>query len=353
MSDRERYDREPWDRMSDGDPIEALIKLTGPRPAVPPERAGRVKAAVFAQWEKEVRLRSRRRRLAFVGWSAAAAVLLASAGLLVWRNQAPPPPVELAGRIENVSNRAWTRPSMEGAPPPVPLAAGAMVPVGSELTTGADGRVAIRLTSGHSIRLDAETRVRMLSGRTVALERGAVYVESPIDKMAGASGVEIRTPLGDVHDVGTQFEVRLIGSSVRVRVREGAVLLRSSRGVHEVGAGRELELGADGGAQRPFPSFGEDWSWISGVTPPIAIEGRSLRDFLEWAAREKGLRLRYAEEDLPATAAAITLNGSIEGMTPDQALESILLTCRLTHRIDERGSLVVSRQAAGASGRDG
>ena len=38
----------------------------------------------------------------------------------------------------------------------------------------------------------------------------------------------IRTPLGDIRDLGTAFEVRLRDETLRVRVREGRVDLRGA-----------------------------------------------------------------------------------------------------------------------------
>src|SRR2546427_815740 len=83
-----------------------------------------------------------------------------------------------------------------------------------------DGRAALRLDAGPSVRLDAGSDLRLVSAHVLELRRGAVYVDtgarSPNGSAATASGaegpaspIEIRTSLGRVRDVGTQFEVRL------------------------------------------------------------------------------------------------------------------------------------------------
>jgi fido (protein-threonine AMPylation protein) len=74
----------------------------------------------------------------------------------------------------------------------------------------------------------------------------------------------------------------------------------------------------------------------------MEIEGRSLREFLDWMARERGFRIRFSSGDLEADAGSIRLNGSIRGMTLDQALESVLLASGMRHRI-EADLLVVER----------
>ena len=66
----------------------------------------------------------------------------------------------------------------------------------------------------------------------------------------------------------------------------------------------------------------------------MELEGRSLREFLDWMVRERGLRLQFTSPDLAGAASEISLNGSIDGMTLDQALESVLPTCRMAHRIN-------------------
>ena len=72
----------------------------------------------------------------------------------------------------------------------------------------------------------------------------------------------------------------------------------------------------------------------------MEIEGRFLLDFLQWDARERGVRLVFTDEKLAARARTIVLSGSIAGMTLDEATTSVLTTCGLIHRW-EGESLVV------------
>ncbi len=105
--------------------------------------------------------------------------------------------------------------------------------------------------------------------------------------------LEIRTPLGTVRDIGTQFEVRL-AESLRISVREGRVSFEGQGDRVELDAGDELEAGEAGRTLRHGNDpFGVEWSWIDGITPMMELEGRSAREFLDWAARESGLRLSF------------------------------------------------------------
>jgi len=264
----------------------------------------------------------------------------------------PPPATARAGaRVEMVFDAVWSQPARSGAP--VSLRSGDEVTIGSEVATEDRGRVALRMARGHSVRLDTGTRVRVLSDRALALDRGAVYVDSSADarRDAGATAgfIEIRTPLGSIRDVGTQFEVRWLADAVRVRVREGKIAFDATGAIVEVGAGGELRLGADGAmARRDVSALGADLDWVGAITPMLDIDGRALQQFLEWMARERGLRLGFESPEVAGSAPGIVLNGSIQGMTLDQALESVLSTCRLSSRIDGDILLVRSSNEAGA-----
>jgi ferric-dicitrate binding protein FerR (iron transport regulator) len=316
---------EPLDR------IEVLLRATGRRPAVPEDRAARVAAAAREHWRSEVRHDARRRR----GYWAAglAAAIGITTGVALWqrtREPAPPPGPVRAARVEIVKDSAWSR--VASAAAPRPLRPGDEVHVGWELATAERGRLALRLGSGHSVRLDAGTRVSVLSDRVLVLAHGAVYVDSGSPSAVGA--IEIRTPFGSIRDVGTQFEVRWLTTSVRVRVREGKVGLQGAGTSVEVGAGHELEVTESGRIDRRewTPAAGLDW--IDTVTPMFRIDGRSLKEFLDWMARERGLRLRFDSPRAALAAAGIRLSGSVDGMTLDQALESVLVTSQMSHSID-------------------
>ena len=343
MKDPDRRDEStPKPPAGSDDHIEALLRTTGRRPAAPAERAERVKGAVRAHWRSEVGQRSRGRRFRAAAALATAATVIVAVGLGLWKLTGVSSGNEIAGRIEMVTALAWSRPV--SAPSNAALAvlhAGDEIKVGSELVTESAGRIAIRLGSGHSVRLDAGTRLRVLSDDAIALDRGGVYIDSRGPLGLSAHAMEIRTPFGKLRDIGTQFEARLLDASLRIRVREGAISLDGGGSPLEVAAGHELEIDREGQTvRRELTAFGAEWAWIAEITPMMHLEGRPLVEFLEWMARERGLRLRFTSGDIAQSASEITLNGSIAGMTLDQALDSVLPTCRMSHRI-ERNDLVV------------
>lgn len=314
-----------------GEDVATLVRIAGPRPAVPPERSERVRQAARASWQHvvEQRSRGRRARVVFALATAASVALLITAGILRFRGGAPA--TDPLIRVESLHGTVWVNARS--------LAAGEGVVSGSELTTGEAGLVAVRLASGHSVRLAGATVVRLVGPAALALDRGTVYVDS--GEREGQETLTLHTPVGDVEEIGTQFELQLDEESLRIRVREGSVLLHQEEQVHEVKLGTELVVDGQGKTTaREIPAHGPEWEWISGVTPMLDLEGRTARAFLDWVARERGLGLRFADDAVARAAAETVLGGTIEGLTLDEALAAVLPTCRMVHRIED-GDLVI------------
>ena len=73
---------------------------------------------------------------------------------------------------------------------------------------------------------------------------------------------------------------------------------------------------------------------LSHFRPPFSIEGRSVDEFLGWAARETGRQVVYASPDIEQQARRVTLSGTVEGLAPDQALAAVLATTSLRPVVD-------------------
>jgi ferric-dicitrate binding protein FerR (iron transport regulator) len=313
--------------MNGHDSIEALLKATGRRPAVPADRTDRVRAAAHDGWRREVGRRARGRRISWGLSLAAAAVVVVGVGLGVRALRPSIAPGPSGIRVERVANGA--------------LRAGAVVAWGDVVTTGADARVALRAPSGHSLRLDSGTTVRVRSDREFSLERGAIYVDLRGEPTRPAPSIRIDTPVGTIEDEGTQFAARFEGGSLSVQVREGAVTLSAPAERSVAQAGQTLSLDASGRILRTENAGrGARWAWAEAIAPMMEIEGRSLLDFLDWAARERGVRLQFADSGLAGRASTIVLKGSIAGMTLDEATASVLATCGATPRWEEDALVV-------------
>ena len=342
---------QPEDSHGD-DEVGRLVRLAGTSGATAPldeARLARLHTAVHGAWRDEYVGRTRRR------WLTAAVLVATAAFVLAFAIRRPirtPAPV-LVGHIDRAT----------GSPAPgSPFGAGAAVKSGSTVTTSA-GTLAMTLTSGVQLRLDASSAARVDSATDVALERGAVYVDSAgaHPTQPGGSPIGIHTPAGLVRDIGTQFQVRiearLDGPGIRIQVRDGQVRLTSANGLDaRAGAGEELFSKADGSIdRRPSAATGSEWAWAERAAPPFAVEGRTLGAFLDWVSREGAWTVTFANRKVSEAARATVLHGRpdlLKGLTPAEALDIVLPTCGLRHRIDIHGGhrVVIERESgAGAT----
>lgn len=300
------------------DDLRQLLESAGARPEPPAEDLARIREAFRAEWQEHVRRRAPR----VPRFLALAAMVLAAVGVAWWLSSVERGP---AARVESVSGVSGLEPGQE-------------IRAGTGLETG-PGRAALRLVGGPSLRLDAGTRIGLVSPAEVRLERGAVYLDSRL----GDGQVAIHTPLGVVTDVGTRFEVRLLGEgeALRVRVREGEARVAGL----SVAAGEEVVL-RDGGAveRRRAATYGPGWDWVLAAAPPLAIDGLTLEQLLDRVAREAGWTVEYEDEDLAASAASIQVHGP-SGLGPVQALDVVLPAAGLRHRVVD-GRLIVGMESA-------
>lgn len=327
------------DRMplnEDEDLTVRLLRLAGPRPPAPDARAARVREAVHGHWQARGRRRRIRRR-------SMAAVLVAAAAVLVVmasreRRVDRPPDIVNGATVVAVVER------IEGSPRRASNGAGTLalnesLRAGESVHTDA-GRVALRFSTGTTVRIDQGSRARAISAAAVELSAGAVYVDT-----AGTSGrFEVRTPVATAHDIGTQFEVRLIESALRLRVRSGIVELRHGTRLVSGRGGTEVTFTATDATTRSLAPFGREWDWVAGLAPLLEFEGLALAAFLERIASEQGWQLRYADAALADEARSITLHGSASGLQTRQALDIALTTSSLQYRL-ENGELTVFRGA--------
>lgn len=330
---------------TEGDHIGRLLRWAGPRPVAPSDRARRVRIAVEADWLQSVAAR-RRRRVTL--WSTALAAATAAGIALVaipfgpsGSPAEPPAPGAPVARAAVVQGLVWrlADPDSTGGDKRR-LQVDDQVVTGDTVESDDRGRLALQLVAGPSLRLDVNSRVRLVSERVFQLERGAVYLDSGLENDPSDS-VEVVTELGSVFDVGTQFEVRVLPDALRVRVREGLISLAAGGDRHRTGAGTELSLSASGAiSRRSVATDGAPWDWILEVAPSFELEGASLDSFLRWVARETGREIRFTDRAAEHAAPEVVLHGSAAGLRPDQALEAVLRTCGLHHTLAD-GSVLI------------
>jgi ferric-dicitrate binding protein FerR (iron transport regulator) len=300
-----------------------------------------VRAAVEAHWTEKTKRHRRRGSLRRAAWIAATLTLLLTASFLL-KERIGVPMLDEISRVTIERIDGTVRLGDDGGAT-VELTLGHSLPMGATLSTEGDGGLALRMPSGHSVRLDRDSQLRLIDPAHMALDRGAIYVDSDGSDSRRLSLV-VQTRFGEVREIGTQFEVRLLERSIRLRLREGAVVMARDSEFDEVMAGTEYELFEDGRTSMgPIAPYSPEWSWVQRIAPMLDFEGRTARELLDWIARESGLHLAFDDEATAHAADETILRGATESLSPARALEEILPSCGMRHRI-ERGVLIVSSE---------
>jgi ferric-dicitrate binding protein FerR (iron transport regulator) len=332
MNEPEDKRREPviGNNGDDAD-LAALLRAAGPRPQPPADVEAQVRAAVATEWRSAVASRSRPRRRFAQPWMALAASIAAIAiavGIAVPRWSGDAGPVATVARItgtaevRHTETKGWQ-----------PLLAGSNVAASDEIRTAGSGRVALLRADGLEVRLDAATRMAFKDDSNASLISGRVYVDAG-PTGSGAAAFVIGTPQGDVRHLGTQYSVALDHIGLQVAVREGAVSIQREASFLTARAGEALTLNNGEVRRSAVAAYGESWQWAEAFAAGFEIEGRSLDEFLTWAARETGRQLVYASAEAAREAEGTQLKGSIAGLAPEAALAAVLSAePGLQHRI--------------------
>jgi ferric-dicitrate binding protein FerR (iron transport regulator) len=308
------------------DIVESLIRSAGRRVDPPEDACRQVFAAAHDSFRK---VSSRRRERVWLLWAGAAAVLVFAVALMVRWTPPVAQQVELArvaratGEVEVATGDVW-RPLMD---------ARARLTPGIKLRTRADGRLALALAGGESLRLAGSTEVMLDAPGRLYVQGGTIYVDSGAH--APGAHVEVVTPGGTARDIGTRFEIAVAGATIRLRVRDGTVAL--DRGGQSLmgRAGEQIAIDGLGGVSRASISAGDAaWQWAEEIAPMPDMDGRPASELISWVARETGRRLAYESPLVEQRATSVILHGDIRNLPPMAALEAMLATTDLAVDLD-------------------
>lgn len=307
----------------------AMVDALSARPLAR-EQLERIRAAVSQEWRnataesRDNPLRIRRPR--WVAFAAAAAIAAVTIALLVERPYIPSASIgsiaKLSGGGLEVSFGIFRRRK---------LVAGDALRVGDRFTTQAP--VLVTFAHGGTLRIAEGTSAHVTASSQLSLERGLVYLDfSPQPTVSNS--LRVITREGAVEHIGTEFEVMSSDQAVRVRVREGSIRFIGASSTLVAGAGTELLASGDKVSQRSIATYGHEWLWTVALAPDFEIEGRPLNGYLQWASRELGCHLVFADSQARDLADLTILHGSVRGHTPADALADVLATTSLTYEIN-------------------
>lgn len=313
--------------------LETIFSLAKPREKPPEFLEQKVRRAVYAEWRKATSPASQRSRPAY--FAAAALVLAVAAAALLSQTGRGVVAYESVQVARLGGTATLTRAGENSA---VTVDETIRLLSGDELRTAKDGGVSLQLSGSKQLRLNNSTQVHFGRDGKLRLAAGRIYIhsaESPQDSRGANKGqqpaITVETSLGRVQHIGTRFQVAISPAILRVDVRDGKVAVTSEAGSDILAAaGQSVSLVRTGDAEvTQSGAYGEQWQWVDALAPPLAIEGRSLHDVLEWAAHESGREVVFSDAALEKETFSTTLHGPLILEEPLAGLRKVLLTTRM------------------------
>lgn len=279
----------------------------------------------------------RGRRLAVLA-AGAAALAIGAVAFITMTGRPSAPVIALAGviqgdvRVQQPGSDRWR---------PLGRSTGPIV-AGTRVRATPNGRAALTMQSGVSVRIDASSELTLVSASALELDRGTAYVDTGTQAPAGT--FRVMTALGRIEDAGTQFEVVASDGSLRVRVRDGVVQIEDGAGNALPGAaGEQIWLDAEGNTLRSFvPTYGADWAWVETLAQPPDTQGEPLLELLQWVARETGRDLGFDTPTTASRAGTTVISVSAGGLMPMEALDVVLSTTRFDYSLRRDGTILVA-----------
>ena len=322
----------------DDESLASLMKLAGERAEIPLAVESRVYHRVQQEWKsaseepsadtvyEEVHKTWRRdaRRGWILRWLLPAGAAASTVLAVMLLSQPAPPAAEVAGTISRVLSTG----TLQSKYPE-----GSSIYAGEVVSTGPGEGVSLLLARNESLRIGENTGIRVDAAGQFTLLGGRVYADTG-QFIYRDGGLKIETGFGRVTDVGTQFSVTATDSTLDVAVREGRVNVQNASEQFAARMGERLTLVQGGSATiTELDTHDDYWNWITGLTPAFDMTNKSLLDFLKWAARETGRELQFESDESRMFAMRTDVHGSVEGLTPDEALEAILATTSVRYQI--------------------
>lgn len=366
-----RDDRNYRDR--DDEWMNRLLGSSGRGPAASPEAKARIYAAVRERWQSTLpgnaeadeesersedsrhgrppagrRVSAHRPWRSGRGWKKTGRLALvaglAAAAIIVYRLQSPP--MEADVPFATVAKSAGGVDVRRGdVVRPIGPRGLQTLRVGDALTTGAEGRVALELMSGQHLRIDSRSEISVAGVDLVELRAGRVYFDSEVGDLQAQLGdsepssFRLDTRFGLVEHVGTQYEAGLVGAGLRVRVREGAVVIRDDARRLTASAGDEVEITASGAPRRTTIAADDPaWQWVEDLATIAPAAEYRLNDVLQWVSRETGHALEFGAGS-EARARSVVLYG-LAGLSPRETLDVLRSTTAFDYVVTDQTLLV-------------
>jgi ferric-dicitrate binding protein FerR (iron transport regulator) len=326
-------DNEEWQEEG----LEALFQHVSPRQRAPVEVEREIRDKLQSEWRHATGRRRKRRRT--VGLAIAASVVLAlfiSTNLLRKPGTAQPGP--LLASIEKTTGDIFVQQPGEADSR---LFMAEQLFAGQELSTIHGSRIALKWTTGESVRLDQNSRIELISDTEIELLAGNIYIDSSASPTTKNDGFTIHTAAGPVSHIGTQYITGMTRGEIEISVREGRVAVGTGENQVIAAQGQKLHIDKAGRQSiAQIQTYGDSWQWAEQVSPKFSMDGRTMQEFLVWVGRETGRKVEYASPQTRISAEQTLLHGSVD-IEPLKALDLILQTSDLASEVRD-GFIIVS-----------
>ncbi|MDZ7924454.1 MAG: FecR family protein [Marinagarivorans sp.] len=218
-----------------------------------------------------------------------------------------------------------------------------VINAGAHLTTQNDGLVAIQLTDNTKITLAKNTEIIVANAGLIRLVQGRIYVDSP----DANTSIIVATPLGEIVDIGTQYEVNVTPTSLGVAMREGVTKItlagKTLYGRVADGLGDAITVDTHLNVTKDKIATADDyWLWTQPAVADFNLHNATAHDLLHWASRVTGKKIIYASPQVQRTAEQTHLSGGyLAAQSISQVLPVLFKTTSL-QVVEQREALVVS-----------
>lgn len=324
----------------DEEVLAKLLQTAGTREEPPRDAYDQVLAAATGAWQDKVR-KTRRRRWAIA--MAASVAVVAIVAAFVVRQQGPVGPPVLVASSDRVFGTAAMLSGGESGWRDVG-GSGLAVVAGDRLRTSGASGLGLLMGPGVSFRMDESTEVWIESTTCIHLVTGAVYLDAH-PRLGRGGAFEIVTPIGSARHVGTQFELKYRDGGLRLRVREGRVMLRHLDAEVPAEAGVQLSVDTTGKVEETVVTRHDpDWEWVQALAPAPNESDPSLTSLLDWVERESGREVHFATPELREKAARTVLHGSRERLLPMEALSVMLQTTDFQYTVASDSEILIEER---------
>ena len=321
---------------ADRDELARHILRAGARPSAAAVDEARVRAAVLCAWRESLRAR---RRSAITRWAIAASVAAIAVAAALFSLVGRDPSQSPVGAIAALRGSVVL--VHAGGAKESTMHVGEALPDGSRMRTALDGGARV-VMAGAALTIAENSELTFSGSMVVRLQRGRIYVDG-VTGVQDADRVRVITPFGSVEHLGTQFEVAVLANGLRVRVRDGQVRVVNGAMQKTLQASDELSISGAGQIRAGFLTpFSNEWAWTQDLATSFNIDGRTLREFLDWFAKQSGYVITYASENVHNAANTALLHGSIQGMSAQSALEVLIVSTNLQFELTPSGECRIS-----------